>query len=328
MSTRANVEHSRRSSADVAGTVTVQVWARKIRVKRVNDALLVTGEQRLDYHERDLNLDRQFDFLATYRKARGFYSAGILPPHIQFANARDEDDLIRFVQDWGPVWGRIEGKETNKLSVLQFLEPLRREHRFFSNAAKLLAELGKDHPNVRNIAQQIATMAESRKAVWSGRSDPTLAAYSSLARKRLDELHLLILKPDEDLPSSHPRKRIIYYGHETLCYVLNRFPPVLVPDEGKVVELPQHQSEGIRPALYFMLREDYLRARKLKPCANDRCRNLFVLDGRSRECCTPACSKVVRDYRYYYHGEGRKKRLKRYKATRGNEHSKRSNRSE
>jgi hypothetical protein len=300
-----------------AGPATIPVWAKSIRVEEMNDAIRVRGEGRLDWPTLEENLDEGSDLLRAYRKARGFYGTGVLPVHMQFANALEEDDLIGFVKRWGPIWGSVEARRPGTLSVVQRLVPLRREQKLFASAAGLMAELGENRPDVRVAADYMASMAEYRSIPETFYQDRTLEGYARLAAEEVQKLPWINFGiSDKHLAESHPRKQIIHYAHLSLCHLLDRYSTILVPHQGRVDQLPQHRPEGILPVLYFMLREDYTLGRELMPCANPGCPNLFVVDGRSRECCTPACSKVVRDARYYHFGAGRIKRQKRYKSQR------------
>lgn len=192
----------------------------------------------------------------------GSRSTGLSPVHMQFANAWGDDQLLSFVTRWGPLWGDVEAKREGTLPVRQHWEPLRREQKLFSNATRLLAELGKRRPDVRLAAECVAKMAEHRR-MFPLYEDRILEGFALLAAKEAEKLPWITFGiADRHLSESHPRNEIIRFANLGLCHLLDRYPPILVPHNGRVDQLPKHRPEGILPTLYFMLREDYMLGRQ------------------------------------------------------------------
>ena len=61
----------------------------------------------------------------------------------------------------------------------------------------------------------------------------------------------------------------VRFANDLLCDVLNQFPLTLHSADGVIHELPTVRPTGIRSALYYMLRSDYLKKREIKLCAGE-----------------------------------------------------------
>lgn len=118
---------------------------------------------------------------------------------------------------------------------------------------------------------------------------------------------------DQALGVSH----VLYYlGHWKICELLKRFPPVLTFFAHRGGELPQHRREGILPALYFMLRQDYMaEGERLGICANEDCRAVFAITRHGKIYCSIQCSQLQRQ-RDYWRSKGSDKRRNRMRAAR------------
>lgn len=86
---------------------------------------------------------------------------------------------------------------------------------------------------------------------------------------------------------------VIDRANELLCCLFNRFPLVLCYADGMAQEMPSIDSSGILPALYYMLRLEYLYEREIKRCANPKCGGYFVPGTRSRFYCSDLCTGRV-----------------------------------
>src|SRR5215469_12633139 len=84
----------------------IPMWARRITVKREGDRLIVRGEDRRDTPVPATELSAGEDFLRQYTEYSKQWSekrCGKRPPHIQFANAKTDDELAAFIGQFGPV---------------------------------------------------------------------------------------------------------------------------------------------------------------------------------------------------------------------------------
>jgi hypothetical protein len=139
----------------------IPIWAEKIEVERRSRFhLVVRGRGRNSYPIIPLKSEVAIQALSRNQKQ---------PIHLQFANARSEDELLNFVAKHGPVHGRLESKrrlnkEQNEkpakedLVVREDLNNLIREQRLFRAAVLLLKELrGKrqDRAVIRRLVSQI-----------------------------------------------------------------------------------------------------------------------------------------------------------------------------
>ena len=85
---------------------------------------------------------------------------------------------------------------------------------------------------------------------------------------------------------------------------------MLFPFSNRAVELPQHEPAGVLPALYFMLRRDYLNDYGLQICAFTECRKFFAVERYGQRFCSAECSQLQRQ-REYWERRGKKLRRKR-----------------
>ena len=79
--------------------------------------------------------------------------------------------------------------------------------------------------------------------------------------------------------------------------VLNECPPRLIPFEGEVIELATVPDEGIRPAIYNVLRRDYLAQRAIGTCLH--CGNHFPVYKRGTQGCSEPCRRALRNQKYW-----------------------------
>jgi hypothetical protein len=91
---------------------------------------------------------------------------------------------------------------------------------------------------------------------------------------------------------------VIDYANELLCDVFNFFPVNLRYAAGMAHDMPEMEPSGIRPALYYMLRLDYLYQRQIKLCARPNCGGYFVPDRKDRIYCSGSCSNSAKQRRH------------------------------
>ena len=90
---------------------------------------------------------------------------------------------------------------------------------------------------------------------------------------------------------------VIDRANGLLCAVFNRFPVLLCYAEGMAQQMPDTDSSGILPALYYMLRLEYLFEREIKHCADSNCGWYFVPSRTNRKYCCDRCSENAKNRR-------------------------------
>jgi hypothetical protein len=262
------------------------VWAQHIEVERRNSSILITGWGHLGSpissqlvppteHAR-LDILKRFHqyVLRNLEKASG--ATGVY----QLADADSDEKLIAFCREFGPVCGRVQSEKydertgTWKVTVLQGMNGLRAEREKFLSAVELLAELNKG-----GRADYMGLMESMAKL--------------GIDRENLSAVHLDIVtqrkKPNIDalLPSAH----------WVFCKMMNDNPPQLTPIDGEVIELPEIRAEGIKNALYYQLRIDYMAQRTIGTCLH--CGNHFPVFKRGARACKESCRRALRNSKYW-----------------------------
>jgi hypothetical protein len=105
----------------------------------------------------------------------------------------------------------------------------------------------------------------------------------------------------------------VYCGHRVLCTLVNTFIPEVQHAGVGAYEAPAWDSRlfGMRPVLYYILRQDYLRRGGIRLCANVLCNKFFSAERGGQRFCTDDCSRKQRQREYWVlHGATlRRKRL-------------------
>jgi hypothetical protein len=127
---------------------------------------------------------------------------------------------------------------------------------------------------------------------------------------------LLRLKEACDNPTDTAAKEIVEPCHEIVCTLLNGFPVYVQRWEGLSIEFPAEDVVfGIRPALYYLLRCDYLSDVHIARCPWQHCSlKWFRQDRRGQIFCSAECERKNRQ-RDYYLRKGRKTKCKYYVST-------------
>jgi hypothetical protein len=285
--------------------VLTPVWAQQIEVKRQGDTLLVAGWGRIPYaideqdvgseHVSKLDIFKRFHNyvlrnLAAERRAAG--DAGVY----QFADANTDEKLIAFVEEFGPVWGKVrtskwEENGTMTLVVAQSMEKLRNEQKRFAAVAKILQQVNR---NSQADAEIIATQMDEVSF---------LVGYALALRGNLQY-------PDGPMDKETPA---LFWANRALCMVLNGYPSRLVPCKGEVFEMPDMNDEGIRNAIYWQLRRDYLAQRAIGNCLN--CGGHFPIYKRGARACSESCRRALRNQKYWNKKKNTVNRARRKKRT-------------
>jgi hypothetical protein len=90
---------------------------------------------------------------------------------------------------------------------------------------------------------------------------------------------------------------ILPRAHRALCLILNEYPPKLVPFSDQAIELPVVPDEGIRNAIYWQLRQEYLAQRSIGTCLH--CKGHFPIHRRGTQGCSEACRRALRNEKYW-----------------------------
>jgi hypothetical protein len=272
------------------------------------------------------------DLMRQYSESRknrsiGKQRTGKDSPHIRFANADGDDELIAFVRDFGPVVctatslvppppekrpikGAIIAPRGPLLEARQDLQELRNEQKIYKAALSLVWELAKKDRNY-NVEHARQLIAEISRGVqdWSHQWQREKEARGKdplwTVRKRSIQRIARISKAERD-PTLPPQvdARIV------LCGVLNTFPSLVFPNPA---EMHSYIRFGIRPLLYSILRREFLQSRELGVCANTHCREFFEIERKGQRFCDEGCSRNQRQ-RDYWKMRGRSLREKRLKS--------------
>jgi hypothetical protein len=343
---------------DLQQTYPPFVWAKDISVTVCGDELEVSGTRVM--------LEEEWraapDFLREYRQAVSRYGPqkrqGKNSPHIQFANAETDQELIKFVQRFGPiVVSSLRSEERSTPDVIdvpgvlhheysvdrtilvarQVLAELRSEHRAYRAALSLVSELQRGkYADTRKIGESVSEIIANISKwpeQWE-REQRLLASGVGFASQpkwlfRQDNLEHLeryeyyaSRERTGDLIEEALVMHPIDAGHYSICELVNAFSSLVYPWGRIPIEAPNWDLTcGIRPVLYYILRREYLvKARSIGICRNTDCRQLFEIERFGQEFCSEECSRLQRQ-REYWKKRGktlRKRRSKPREATRRN----------
>ncbi len=260
-------------------------------------------------------------------------------PHVQFANATDDQKLKAFTRKFGPVWlppkGRFDLSKSDAEGCLwayEHLESLRQEQRAFRALAAIIATLttparprkaceNLNTPQRRKacarqrdqeeIAANLTTLAldwtdeEAKLKVLLLGSAPRLTRDSlrKESREKTIELVIAALRDGQfGFEGTTARTCIPIYG--VLMHVLNAFPKRLVAHYGPprvIVELPETTIDGIRPALYNMLRTDLLNFGQARPELGlcEECGDFFSIGRLDKVYCSQKCASRFLSRRHW-----------------------------
>jgi hypothetical protein len=317
------------------------LWASHISVKELG------GEQLLVKGQRDRpepGLERRDVFLQYRSSLRSEFAqknTSQNSPHVRFANAHNDDQLIAFLRDFGAFSpcdaGEFEGlPETDWAMMVYAIEELpilRREQRTYAAALRLLTEIKvpKEESNVSAIKESIEAIADGiafwpeqweaeskwlkshvfspigwhfdrnhRDYIWRIRwrlCPPEMATEPTSVRSVDLDWRLQALKESAIKPIESPHRA----AHLVLCELLNAFATQVQCFGDCAIETIPHVSVlfGIRPAMYFILRHEYLGSTGIRVCHNNRCRRFFESWRSGQRFCSAECSQKFRQRKYW-----------------------------
>jgi hypothetical protein len=282
-----------------------------LRVEKVGGSLRITAA-RPDY----LSENRPWDFIGQYEKARKKPSINKLElgkdsPHIEFANAKGDDELITFVRKFGPIvansWkmlpitvkpGPVETGDS-PLQILmrarQDFQELRAEQKIFRASLALVAELGKKDSeyDFESTKRKIAEIGEGI-ADWPRQWARERKQRHQYPRWKISKesigriVHLSRSKRGGLAPQVDARI--------VLCELINAFPALAFPNPP---EMHFYLRFGIRPLLYTILRREFFQPRDVAICANSQCRAFFEVQRAGQRFCNAVCSRRHRQRDYW-----------------------------
>jgi hypothetical protein len=89
----------------------------------------------------------------------------------------------------------------------------------------------------------------------------------------------------------------LFWSNLALCTVFNGYPSKLIPYNGEVFEMPEVDDKGIRNAIYWQLRRDYLAQRAIGTCLH--CGSHFPVYKRGTQGCSEPCRRALRNQKYW-----------------------------
>lgn len=230
----------------------------------------------------------------------GYVERSTPEPHLQFANAVDDDKLLEFAECYGPLFSSGERHEDTgpasagaKVSAFESLDGLRTERRRFASLLHLIGAL--KEPVLSRAAVQVA--AKEVIKVYEPEKAPIDLAYH-LSRGCIDSSSETLLY--EDL----------------LSFLLGfQFPPQVVfrgpRARPEIAVLPERSGRGFRHILYgLLLRELQGETLPSRNCAYGECGRSFRPDRINQTCCGKKCS-WKKASKKHYDGKGRLRKKER-----------------
>jgi hypothetical protein len=313
------------------------VWAKDISVTVCGDELEVSGTRVMLEEEGRAAPN----FLREYRQAVSRYGPqkrqGKNSPHIQFANAETDQELIKFVQRFGPVVVsslRSEERPTPQvidvpgilhdeysvdrtiLVARQVLAELRSEHRAYRAALNLVSELQlNNYADSRKIGESVTEIV-ANISQWPGQWEreqqllasgvgfasqpPWLFGRDNLRHVELDAYYASRERSDDSLREALVIKPVAA-GHSAICELVNAFSSLVYTWGKTPIEAPHWDLTcGIRPLLYYILRREYLlKGGSIGICRNTDCRKFFEIERFGQEFCSEECSRLQRQREYW-----------------------------
>ncbi len=222
-------------------------------------------------------------------------------PHLQFANAVGDDELLEFIKYYGPVFVAGDGPEGSgptklaaKVVALENLNELRNERSRFASLLRLIGAL--KEPFLDRVAVQ---RAAKEVIEGYGRGKAPIDLAFRLSRGCADSSYEALLLED-----------LLAFLREF------QFPPQVVfrgpKARPEITVLPERSGRGFRHILYGLLLRE-LQGETLPPrtCAYAACGKTFRPDRVNQTCCGQKCSwKKASKKHYYRKGKLRKRELR------------------
>jgi hypothetical protein len=325
-------------------------WASDIVVDHADDEqIVVSGKLQMSVEEVDPERDVYYGYRKSVKTKFGQKRTGQSSPHICFANANTDAELLAFVGHFGPIAASeistIEPPDSHEVSLeeaekidwrvsiraVQDMQALRRERRTYAAALAIVSELqrGEKRANGAAIQEHVSRIADG---VWfwpdeNAKETRWLAANSTgsigwtFSSSRRDYISLIKsqiiatepLRENSAGFSFHPfRLRPYRAGHTVICELVNSFQTevLLWPTP---IEAPPFRSWlfGVRPLLYLILKDTYLGRGGARLCTNDRCGRFFESERAGQQFCSSECSQRYRQRKYWIRSGSKKRKVRR-----------------
>jgi hypothetical protein len=312
-------------------------WAERIQVRRSGEKLWVRGKG-LYYYAVSAEAEQgpgRGNLLADFFRSRRAMTREQTPqlPHLNFAAASTDDELIEFVKRYGPVWASVPEDRKNPRAdstlVCQSLPALRAEQRIFRALVELVGAMREGRDLIQEACaieaelvpgESDADLSSTRSLRTSQRLVRENAEVLAKIRQRATAFAQIIVAEGppvhEDAPwsvrsSSHLDPLLLQEGNDTvfwgvvleqlgqvLCEIFNAVETRLYATGPFVQELPTLGPRGVRPLLYYLLRAEYLHGQMLRACQRADCGAMFIPTRRHAKYCSPNCETVERQKRY------------------------------
>ena len=259
----------------------------------------------------------------TARRNRSTQPNEKRPPHIFFANAESDEELIDFVRSFGPVVAKScevtfhqSPSETQiRMTAQQDLQELRTEQRIYKTALWLVMELARndgqyDAENARKQIAEIARLIPAWPEQWEREKEAR--ANDIMRGAREEPLWNIPAKSIQSIAELAQLKRDLFLPPQldariVICEILNAFPWLAFPNP---VEMHSYLKFGIRPLLYTVLQREFLQPNDIGVCADTQCKAFFEVKRAGQRFCNAECSRQHRQ-RDYWKRKGKNRRQQR-----------------
>lgn len=329
-------------------------WASDIVVDYADDErVLVSGKLQMSVEEVDPERDVYYAYRSSVKTKFAQKGTGQGSPHICFANAKTDAELLQFVRHFGPIAAAeittvepqdpfgVSLEEAEKIDwrmsirAVQDMQTLRRERQTYAAALAIVSELQRGERRASGVAIQehISRIVEG---VWSwpdenATEERWFAAnsvgsigwtFNCSRRDYIAHIKSQIVIPETIREgagfSFHPFRRTPYSaGHSVICELVNSFQTqvLLWPSP---LEAPPFRSWlfGVRPLLYLILKDTYLGRGGARLCTNDQCGRFFESERAGQQFCSSECSQRYRQRKYWTRSGSKKRRIRRRRQAR------------
>jgi len=298
------------------------IWGNEIDVVKKGTSLAVTAGQATYKRPRRPQRD-PVGMAKMAAAAESIHQLGVDAPHARFANASSEAELIQFVRDFGPIHANSVKEDLvrarGRLVAIQNMELLRAEQMVFRQCVDILAEIKKGPDADTSAAFQAVVEICFRVAKWprqwraekKAREDEQTVPIWRFTQRDFENVEAwkAFSGPEPEWIGSQYDE--LDAANSVLCLILNAFIPHVQHWDDITVEGPHWDIRyGVRPCLYYALRNAYLGRSPLEKCQNSECQKVFVPDRAGQQFCSDVCSRLQRQ-RDYWKTRGSKRRQER-----------------
>lgn len=319
------------------------IWGLDIEVVREDDGdLLVFGKLPIGENRLTYSVDPYFQYRRWLKSTFAQKHSGNKPPHLRFANAKSDKELIAFVSEFGPIapyeveifeppdaedFRKPEDDFRQTIFGAERLASLRHERRVYAAILHLMLELrrGKKKYNAETVQKLVDEIVDGAES-WPDQSEAEIRRRKEriwgnecwqFDKQTLDYLHTCqveisgrIKSESDGRPDLTPS--VYWTGHRVICRILDSLHTELWCFEDHPVETFSYGTLhfGIRPTLYLILRHEYLGRGGTAICANDRCGDFFVSQRAGQKHCDDDCSRKARQRKYWATKGSRKRKAR------------------